>query len=315
MHLDNSFNSTKEKNIDAPEPLTAAAVFENMGNSTLRNPTASSTNINLPELTLVDLNEAKIRSEQNDLRFSNVVPHAQESSPQLPESKIVGRDPRYKEVKEGFKNAKESTKGWDSSEPPSVDNIKERIGDSRVLFWGDDHADKDSPTRFSKALESLKTAGVDAVAMEGFREDQQPLVNQWLAAEKGSDAEKRLEGQVRENVHRAINDTKDFEDKMMEVMRASKDAGMKVLCIEPNGVKMTTDGDGDDGHPPGDRNENWTRVTQKYLTDHPDSKIVAFGGAGHFIHLPEDDTFADLIAKSPFTPTDITPPAEYVEPK
>jgi len=174
MHLDNSFNFTNEKNIDAHTPLTAAAVFENMGNSTLRNnPTASFTNLKLPELTLVDSNEAKIRSEQNDLRFSNVVPHAQESSPHLPESKIVGQDPRYKEVKEGFKNAKGSTKGWDSSEPPSVDNIKERIGDSRVLFWGDHHDDKDSPTRFSKALESLKTVGVDTVAVEGFRQDQQ----------------------------------------------------------------------------------------------------------------------------------------------
>ena len=229
----------------------------------------------------------------------------------VPDSK----DPRFKEVKEGFIGAKGQTKGWDSSEPPSGDNIKEKIGDSRVLLWGDDHGDRNSPTRFSKALESLKTAGVKAVAMEGFRENQQPLVDQWKDAGKGTALEKSLEGQLKEYVHTAINDTKEFEDKMMDVMRAAKDAGLKVLCVEPNGIKMTFGGDGEGGHPPGDRNENWTEITQKYLTDNPSSKVVAFAGTGHFIHLPQDDTFADKIAKSPFKATDITPPSDYVEPK
>ena len=224
----------------------------------------------------------------------------EDDGPPIPEEDL-------KEMREGMIDAKAKTKGWDSNTPPSVEELKEIIGDSQVLFWGDDHLDENSPERFKQSLENLKKAGVDTVAMEGFREDQQDLVNDWLKAEKGSPKANELESQMRDYLNKAINDPM-YVDKIMQFMQAAKDAGMKVLCIEPNGGMITNNGDGT----PMNRDSNWKKTVENYLKDNPDSKVMILAGSGHFIHM-RGETVSDMMKKDGTKTTDLTPPSQFID--
>ncbi|MBX9724910.1 MAG: hypothetical protein K2X81_26125, partial [Candidatus Obscuribacterales bacterium] len=165
-----------------------------------------------------------------------------------------------------------------------------------------------SPERFKGAMDSLKKAGVDTVAMECFREDQQKLVNDWLAAKPGTDDEKSLETDMRTYLDKTLNSGAEFTDKVMDFMKGAKDGGMKVLCIEPNGGKITYDGDGEDK----ERDGNWNKVTQNYLKENPESKVLILAGSGHFIHM-RDQSVADKFAQDGIKTTDITPPSQYID--
>lgn len=242
-------------------------------------------------------------AESGELPSLKIEESGERSDPDAPLSEDEIRD-----MLQGMADAKGKTKGWDSKDPPSVDEIKDRIGDSQIVFWGDDHMDKESPERFKNALDSLKEAGIDTVAMEGFREDQQGLIDDWLKAEKGSEEEKRLEAQMREYLARALGGEPEFAEKTMAIMKAIKDAGMKILAIEPNGAKITSNGDGKDM----DRDANWQKVVENHTRNNPDSKVLIFGGSGHFIHM-RGITVADRMGRTGTKTADLTPPSQYIE--
>jgi hypothetical protein len=214
-------------------------------------------------------------------------------------------DDAFNEMQQGMTDAKAKTKGWDSASPPTVDQLKERIGENNVVFWGDVHPDKNSPERFKNALDPLKKSGVDTVAMEGLREDQQQSINDWLAAESGSAQEKRLELEISTYLSKSLNG-KMIETKIMELLKGIKAAGMNVLCIEPKGAAMTNTGDGE----PQVRDGNWNKVVQNHLQQNPDSKVLIFAGSGHFIHM-RDETIRDIMHNNGTPTTDLTPPSQY----
>jgi uncharacterized iron-regulated protein len=144
--------------------------------------------------------------------------------------------------------------------------------------------------------------------MEGFREDQQKLVNDWLSAKKGSEEEKAKETEMREYLATSFKGGAE-PDKVMDLMTGAKNAGLKVLCAEPNGAKLTHDGDGVNiNHEK--RDENWSNVVQRQLKNNPQSKVVLFAGSGHFTHSP-DATVAVRLAQSGVKTADLTPPSQY----
>jgi len=202
--------------------------------------------------------------------------------------------------------AKENTKGWDSKEPPSLGELNAKIGDKPIILWGDNHDDRNSPERFKEALGTMKRAGVDTVVMEGFREGQQGLINSWLSTQKGSAEEKASEAQIEKYLNIAVNQGDDFNNKTMNLLHSIKDARMNILCPEPDGGRMTGEGDGEKK----DRDGNWAPVTNNYLlNEHPGAKVIVFAGSRHFSHHPEGKRFAD---EENGKAVDLTPPSQYI---
>jgi hypothetical protein len=199
-------------------------------------------------------------------------------------------------MKQSMIDAKGKTNGWDK-DPPTHEELKHMIGNSDVVFWGDDHQDQNSLQIIEKALEPLKKAGVDTIALEGLREDQQNTVNDWLAAGKGSPEEANLEEQIRSYFEKSLNDPE-----------LAKNAGMKILCIEPPGGRITYSGDGKDL----DRDYNWDKVVQNHLKENPDHKILMFAGSTHFTHF-RGKTVAARMANNGTKTVDLTPPSQYLD--
>jgi hypothetical protein len=153
--------------------------------------------------------------------------------------------------------------------------------------------------------------------MEGFRQEQLGLIDDWLHAEKGSDNETNYKNQIRDYLNRRVNDG--HTEKYMDLLQAIKNAGMrKVLCIEGNNFQMTDTGD---GRPVGltERDGNWEEVVSQYLSKTNNSRVLVFAGAPHFMHDPVSEfdpskgTFAQRISadKRIHSSVDLTPPPMY----
>lgn len=201
-------------------------------------------------------------------------------------------------VIKAYEDAKKETKGWDGEESPSDKEIKEKIGDKQIVTWGDNHNEEDSTKRLKNALDGLIDAGVNTIALEGFRENQQTLINDWLHSD---DADGKLETQIREYMKSELGADSKYIDKMMDLLKAAKDKHMNLLCIEPDGAKMTGNGTGTDM----DREGNWKPVIDKYLEKNPESKVLVFGGSSHFTSLGK------FVASEKDKIADLTPPSQY----
>lgn len=212
----------------------------------------------------------------------------------------------------GMNAARKNTKGWNTETPPPFTSVSEKLGASKTVFWGDDHLDESSPLRFKKALPVLKEAGVDTVGVELLRENQQSMVDGYLSAQKGSPEEASAEQRIRERLEHTVNQDQLLTNKTMEFIKAAKDAGLKVLCMEPNGGNLYYGGDPGEGVA-AQRDSNWADVIEGYEKHNPDSKVLVIAGSTHFIKMQNNPTLPEILSRKGVPSVDLTPPSQYFE--
>lgn len=193
---------------------------------------------------------------------------------QQPKSPELSDDAEVKEISDFIAKHKEV-----------VDYAKLWENETPVLFIGERHTLKSDKDEIIRSLPMLKKLGMTHLAMEMLREEQQQIVDNYLAGKI-----------TREKVLEIFKDGWDkgpgIPEKYMELLDAAKSNGMRILAID----LYTASSEYSTEEFFRKRNANWARIAESVLKDKK-AKILFYCGQSHSGYNKVDDSANEILEK------------------
>lgn len=164
-----------------------------------------------------------------------------------------------------------------------VDYTKLWTPDLPVLFVGERHTVKSDKDEIIKNLPTFKQLGMTHLAMEMLLEDQQPLINDYIAGNVKRE-------QVLETCFSSWDRGLGMGEKYMELVDAARMSNINIVAID-----LTTDsGKYLTGEFFRKRNNNWARIAGSIIEDKK-AKILFYCGQGHSDYNMIDDSANEIL--------------------
>lgn len=152
---------------------------------------------------------------------------------------------------------------------PQTSLLQPLLEKNQGIVFADNHDDPNIPHYLSKQMPALAESGVKFLFVEMFGDT--PEQRKWLEAfnTQNTHSESHMQTWLRKKWHHPPRTENDY----MTMLTAARDAGIKVIGIEPESRNPFS--------PVKSSNESWVKTIRSTLEQHPDAKFCILGGRFH----------------------------------